>query len=146
MTPAENKTQPVNHRPEAVIEAVGSEIRRRDGFFLLDLFGRVTGLEPRVWRGGMIGYGRYAYTYASGRSGAFFMTGFAPRKNRSSVYIMPGYDFDQMHDLLARLGPHKHGKSCLHITRLDRVDPGVLEEIIALGLDRLKARYEVFDD
>ena len=32
--------------------------------------------------------------------------------------------------MLARLGPHKTGKGCLYIKRLDDVDDGALRELI----------------
>lgn len=64
-----------------------------------------------------------------------------PRKAALSVYIMPGYaDFSP---ILARLGPHRIGKSCLTITRLDAVDTGVLAELIRAGLDDLARRWAV---
>lgn len=89
----------------------------------------------------MIGYGRYAYRYASGRSGEFLATGFAPRKVELSIYIMPGYqDFA---DLLAELGPHRKGKSCLYIRRLEAVDQQVLATLIRKGLEDLGAQWPV---
>jgi hypothetical protein len=137
-----NKTQPVAISPQALIDAVDDDVRRADAQVLLSLFDTATGYPAVVWRGGMIGYGRYAYHYESGRSGTFFMTGFAPRKNHSAIYIMPGYDFPDIQQDLTRLGPHRHGKSCLYITRLSRIDLDVLEQIIDRGLSRLKARYQ----
>lgn len=88
------------------------------------LFRDVTGFEPQVWTGGIVGYGACNDTYASGRSGTWMAMGFVPRKARLSVYIMPGYaDFGS---ILDRLGPRSKGKSCLYITRLAPVDLDVL--------------------
>ena len=54
---------------------------------------------------------------------------------------MPGYaDFGH---ILERLGPHSVGKSCLYLTRLDRVDTDVLAELIRAGLDDLATRWPV---
>ena len=115
---------------------------RHDEAMRLDrLFREVTGWQPQLWRGGMLGYGRYDYTYASGRSGSYFATGFAPRKARLSIYIMPGYaDFGA---ILDRLGKHTKGKSCLYLNRLDDADPQVLGELIRAGLDDLGRRWPV---
>jgi hypothetical protein len=35
------------------------------------------------------------------------------------------------------------GKSCLYLTRLDRVDEGVLAELIAAGMADMAERYEL---
>ncbi|HUG83114.1 MAG TPA: hypothetical protein VMM13_01045 [Euzebya sp.] len=41
---------------------------------------------------------------------------------------MDGYD--ERAEQLERLGPHKLGRSCLYLTRLDRVDTEVLREMV----------------
>ena len=41
---------------------------------------------------------------------------------------MPG--FEPFQQQLAALGPHKLGRSCLYIRRLDKIDTAVLEEIV----------------
>lgn len=76
----------------------------------------------------MVGFGSYHYRYASGREGDWFLVGFAPRRKSLTVYIMDG--FTEYESLLARLGKHSTGKSCLYLKRLDDVDLDVLEELI----------------
>ncbi len=91
------------------------------------LFREATGFQPRLW-GKMIGYGEYHYTYDSGREGDFFATGFNMRAKDIALHILPGYnDFAQ---IAARLGPHKRGKSCWYITRLDRVDETAVSQLM----------------
>lgn len=86
----------------------------------------------------IIGYGRYHYTYASGREGEFLATGFSPRKAALSLYIMPGYqDYGA---ILARLGKHRPGRSCLYVTKLEDIDMAVLEELIRAALADLASR------
>ena len=68
------------------------------------------------------------------------ITGFAPRKTSLSLYILPGYA--EMEDKLARLGKHKHGKSCLYVNRLSDIDLSVLQELVEEGVARMKANYE----
>lgn len=76
----------------------------------------------------IVGFGHYHYRYATGREGEYFRVGFSPRKRTLTLYFMDG--FDGHRDLLERLGPHDTTVSCLHITRLDRVDQDVLAELI----------------
>lgn len=123
------------------LAAVTPDRRHREAGVLDRLFREVTGWGPRLWSGGMLGYGTYDYTYASGREGTFFATGFAPRKAKLSVYIMPGYaDFGA---ILDRLGKHKIGKSCLYINKLEDVDLEVLKQLIRAGLEDLGTRWPV---
>lgn len=134
----------VPQTPEAFIAAVEPERRREEARRLCTLFGEVTGFPPRLWRGSIIGFGRYHYRYVSGREGDYLATGFSPRKARISVYILPGY---QDHGAIrARLGKHRAGKSCLYINRLQDIDLDVLAELLRAGLRDLDRRWQVFPE
>lgn len=143
MAKSTNKTQVTTVSPAEFLAGVEPERRREEGRELLALFDRVTGLAAQMWGPSIIGYGRYHYTYESGRSGEFFLTGFSPRKSALTLYIMPGYR--DMGEKLERLGKHKLGKSCLYINKLADVDRAVLEEIVLDGVAYMRANYETFD-
>lgn len=135
------KTVPTQADVGAFLAAVEPERRRHDAERLDVLFRSVTGFVPQMWGPSIVGYGRYDYVYASGRSGSFLATGFSPRKAALSIYILPGYaDFGP---LLSRLGKHKTGKSCLYINKLADVDTDVLAELIRAGLDDLAGHWPV---
>lgn len=135
---AENKTVQTGVRVEDFLDAVQPEKRRREGWQLARMFGRVTGFEPRMWGPSMVGYGRYAYRYESGHSGEAFLTGFSPRKAALTIYVVPGR-FDLYADELARLGKHRTSVSCLYLGGLDRVDLDALEAIVRDSVERMKA-------
>jgi hypothetical protein len=138
---AENKTKPTDISPRDFIAAVEPQKRRDEGLVLLDLFERVTGWKARMWGPAIIGFGEYHYKYESGREGDFMATGFSPRKAKLSIYILPGYaDYG---DILARLGKHSTGKSCLYINKLDDIDLDVLAELIRAGVADLAKKYPV---
>ena len=138
---ADNRTGAAGASVESFLAGVEPARRRADALALDALFRRATGWQPVLWGGGMVGYGRYRYRYASGREGEWFATGFAPRAAKLSVYILPGYaDFG---DILGRLGRHGKGKACLTLARLSDVDEAVLVELIAAGLDDLRTQWEV---
>lgn len=145
MAGAKNKTQPTETDPRDFLAGVEPERRREDGFVLLELFNRVTGLKPQMWGPSIIGYGRYAYRYESGREGEFMLTGFSPRKSSLNLYIMPGYAAEGTQEKLARLGKHKLGKSCLYINSLADVDSQILAEIIADGVAEMRRKYQAWD-
>ncbi|WP_068115505.1 DUF1801 domain-containing protein [Tropicimonas marinistellae] len=138
---ADVKTVPTDVSAEAYVAAVEPASRRADATELLSLFQRVTGFRPVMWGPSIIGFGRYDYRYESGRTGSSLATGFAPRKANLVIYIMPGYaDFEP---LLARLGKHRKGRSCLYINKLADIDTGVLEELILAGLADLGKKWPV---
>jgi hypothetical protein len=137
---AEAKTQSAALDREVWLAGV-EPARRAEAGRLLAIFAEATGWEPRLWGPSMVGFGRYEYRYDSGHGGESLATGFSPRKAELSVYILPGYaDFGS---ILSRLGPHRLGKSCLYIKRLDAVDEGVLRELIRAGLEDLARQWPV---
>ncbi len=136
---AKTKVEPVGI--DALLAAVPPAQRQAEARTLVALFQDVTRFAPRVQTGGMIGFGRYAHTYASGHSGVSFATGFAPRKAELSIHILPGYqDFGP---ILARPQPHRLGKGCLYLRHPDQVDQAVLAELIAAGLADLGRRWPI---
>lgn len=136
---APNKTQPTAVSAADYVAAIEHPVRRADAAVLLDMMSRITGWEARMWGPSIVGFGTYHYTYESGREGDFMRTGFSARKANLVVYIMPGYtDFSA---ILARLGKHKLGKSCLYINKLADVDQDVLEELIRAGLADMAEKY-----
>ena len=126
---SENKTQPNDGSVAAFLQAIPDEGKRQDALALVELMGRVTGEEPRMWGSSIVGFGQYHYRGRS-REGEWFRTGFAPRKQALTLYIMSGFGEyaagKGMDALLARLGKHTTGKGCLYIKRLADVDLGVL--------------------
>jgi hypothetical protein len=56
-------------------------------------------------------------------------TGFSPRKQRLSLYLMSG--FDKYQDLMSKLGKPEIGKSCLYINKLDDVGIEVLHQLMS---------------
>ncbi|WP_133485847.1 DUF1801 domain-containing protein [Aliiroseovarius marinus] len=138
---SQNKTVPTDQSVQSFITAVEPAAKRDDAQVLDRLFREVTGFQPIMWGPSIIGYGQYHYVYDSGRQGDFLATGFSPRKTRHSIYIMPGYaDFG---DILARLGKHKMGKSCLYVNKLADIDLDVLAELIRAGLADLNQIWPV---
>ena len=135
---AEAKTQPTNASVAAFLAAIPDEQRRKDCRLVAKLMQEATGAKPVMWGTSIVGFGTYRYKYASGREGDWPVTAFSPRKNDLTIYIMPG--FERYADLLARLGKHKTGKSCLYLKRLSDVDLGALREIIGKSVAEMAAK------
>ena len=126
---AENKTRPTDADVEAFLAGVENATRRGDGFAVLELMRRVTGVEPVMWGPAIVGFGSYHYRYESGREGDAPRIGFSPRKANLVLYLFSeGREYGEF---LSRLGKHKTGVACLYINKLADVDMEVLEALIA---------------
>ena len=133
------KIQQTEADVDAFLRTIDDEEKRNDCFVLKDLMEKVSGEPAKMWGDSMVGFGRYHYTYASGHSGSYMLTGFSPRKQQLTVYIIPGFEPYQEH--LAKLGSSKQTKSCLGFKRLKDIDIDVLEEIVADSVRRVREIY-----
>ena len=140
---AELETKESEASVEAFLASVPDEQQRADARAVCALMGEVTGQPPKMWGKSMVGFGRYHYRYASGREGDWFVVGFSPRKRDLTLYIMPG--FRAYEGLLAKLGKHKTGKSCLYLKRLSDVDGAVLRELVTRSVAHMRETHEVCD-
>ncbi len=134
---AQLKTQPNDQSVEDFLNRVENDTKREDSFTILELMQQVTGSEPIMWGDSIIGFGSYHYKYASGREADWFLTGFSPRVQNLTLYIMSG--FDEYDDLLGKLGKHSTGKSCLYVKRLENIDLDVLKELVEKSVAHMKA-------
>lgn len=126
---APQQTLPSQESAEAFIAAVPSDARRADARRLSRLLAEWTGEPPALWGRSLVGFGRYRYRYDSGHEGTAPLVGFSPRKANLVVYLVGGFQ-DRYPKLLDRLGPHKAGKGCLYLKRLDDVDHEVLHALV----------------
>jgi hypothetical protein len=136
---AELKTRPTRASVTAFLDAIGDERRRSECKALVKIMRRVTGARPIMWGPSIVGFGRYRYRYESGREGDWFLTGFSPRKQALTVYVMTG--FKRHGTLMRKLGRHKTGASCLYLRSLEDVDPEVLEALITESVRHLQRTY-----
>jgi hypothetical protein len=133
---AELKTKRNEGNVKAFLDSVPDEKKREDSYTILKLMKQVTGTEPEMWGESIIGFGNYRYKYESGREGDWFLTGFSPRKQNLTLYIMSG--FDEYNQLLGQLGKHTTGKACLYIKKIDDVNMAVLKELVKKSVEHMK--------
>lgn len=141
---AENKTQRNDGDVLAYLESVSNKRRREDSLIMLKLMAEVTGEPAEMWGTSIVGFGSYHYRYASGREGDMMLTGFAPRKQALTLYIMGGHE--RYDELMARLGKHRTGSSCVYINKLADVDLDVLRELIAESVDYMRSANHIAGD
>ena len=129
------KTRPTGEDVNEFLDSVPDQRRRAEGHALRSLFERVTGTPAVMWGPSMVGFGSRPYTNTMGTND-WFVVGFSPRKSALTIYgIHDGYAATP-DPLLAALGPSTTGKSCVYVKRLDRVDQGVLEQLVRQAWSR----------
>jgi hypothetical protein len=136
---AENKTKPTKLSVTAFVDGIADPTRRADAKAVVKLMRSATGEAPKMWGPSIIGFGSYHYKYDSGREGDMPIVGFSPRKAATVFYITRG--FVGAEALLARLGKHTVGKSCLYIGKLSDVDQKVLEALVVKSVAVMRTRY-----
>jgi hypothetical protein len=118
-------------------DRITSPERRRDAETMIELMRRVTGEEPVMWGGSVVGFGRYRYLYTSGREGDGPATAFSARTSATTVYLVDGVEAHAT--LLEGLGPHTTGVGSIYLKDLSLVNMEVLEAIVARSYATLTA-------
>ncbi|MBK7163025.1 MAG: DUF1801 domain-containing protein [Sphingomonadales bacterium] len=139
MAKAENKTKETAVSVDDFIAAVADANQRADAEKIRALMERLSGEPAKMWGPSIIGFGSYHYKYESGREGDMCRIGFSPRKGQTVLYLIDG--FEGQSDLMARLGKHKTGKSCLYVKRLSDIDEAVLDELCVRSLQYMAEKY-----
>ncbi len=139
---AESMTKPSGRSADAFLDAIADPQRRADARIFAGIMRNVTGEPPTMWGDSIVGFGRYAYTYASGHSGESCLVGFSPRKAEFSLYLTCVDEAERARaGLLGRLGRHRMGKACLYVKRASDIDLAVLEDLVRVSVDALRRAY-----
>lgn len=138
---AELKTKANNASVAKFLAKIPEAGKRKDAQTIMKLMKEVMGEKPRMWGDSIVGFGKYHYkSERSTQEGDWPLTGFSPRKQNLTVYIMPG--FDEYKDLLKKLGPHKiSGGSCIYLKSLEGVNLTVLKTIVRKSVAAMRKRY-----
>ncbi len=113
--------------------------RRAEADELVALHRELTGDEPVVWAGRIIGFGQVSYQYESGHSGIMPELAFATSQTKHTLYLAENFT-EKWRELCERLGKHKSSKVCLYLTRLLDVDRDALRELLRLTLEETRAK------
>jgi Domain of unknown function (DU1801) len=136
MAKAEVKTKVNDASVAEFLNGVADEQKRNDSLEILKMMKQITKEEPKMWGSSIVGFGSYHYKGKSGREGDWLLTGFSPRKQNLTLYLMGG--FDTHADLLKNLGKFTTGAGCLYIKKLADVDKKVLKELVQASVTRMK--------
>jgi hypothetical protein len=134
---AELKTKENDASVEKFISTVKDADKRKDCLALLDLLKKTTKEKPKMWGTSIVGFGNYHYkSPKTGREGDWFVTGFSPRKQNMTVYLIGG--FQNLAPLMKDLGKFKTGGGCLYFNKLSDIDIKVLTKMLKENTATLK--------
>ena len=138
---AELKTKVTTESATAFLRGIEAQEKRSDSLELLKIFKDATGFNPKMWGTSIVGFGSYYYqSERSTQKGDWMLTGFSPRRQNLTIYIMSG--FKAYGDLIKKLGKHKiSGGSCLYIKRLSDIDVRVLTTLIKKSVKDMKKKH-----
>jgi hypothetical protein len=131
--------EPKTKKNDADVEAFlkqTDEKRVEDVMKIHSMMEEITGEKAKMWGKSIVGYGQSSYKTADGKLHEWMATGFSPRKQNITLYIMPG--FDRYEQLLEKLGKHSIGKSCLYIKKLSDIDETILREMIKKSVEVMR--------
>ncbi len=135
---AEPKTKETSESVDAFFDRIEDPIRRDDCRTVAKMMTDITREKPKMWGSSIVGFGRYRYGYSNGSEREWPITGFSPRKNDLTLYLMGGFEPHQ--DLMAKLGKHKSTKGCLYLKKLSDVDLTVLRKLITRSVKSMDSK------
>ncbi|GAA3861572.1 hypothetical protein GCM10022381_02360 [Leifsonia kafniensis] len=113
--------------------------RRTEADELLAMFGEISGEQPVVWAGRIIGFGTFEYRYESGHGGRSPLLAFAPGPTKHTIYLPENFS-ERWPDLMAKLGNYRASKVCLYLTRLTGVDRSALRTLLEHSLSEARSQ------
>ena len=125
MAPPKTQKNPAD--VEKFLAGVKDEQRRADCLAVLELMKELSGEPAVMWGKSIIGLGRFRYRGKTSE-GDWFPVGFSPRKQDLTLYLH--CILEKQTALLAKLGKHKIGKSCLYIKKLEDIHLPTLKKLI----------------
>src|SRR5690349_24708933 len=137
---AELKTKVNDASVTKFLNTIEDKDAKKDSLEILKMMTQVTKEKPKMWGASIVGFGTYHYKGASGREGDWMLTGFSPRKQNLTLYLMGGFDMHK--DLLKKLGKYKTSVGCLYIKKLDDIDKKVLKQLVTQTVKTMK-KYSV---
>lgn len=125
---AELKTKLTDASVDDFLNAIKDEQVRQDSWAIAEMMQKATKAAPKMWGPSIVGFGNHRYKYPNGREMDWMVIAFSPRKQNITLYLAT--EFEGRDELLAALGSHSCGKSCLYIKRLSDVHLPTLKKLV----------------
>jgi hypothetical protein len=129
---AEIKTKKNAASPEAFLNTIKEEEKRKDAFTILEMMKKATKSEPKMWGSAIIGFGDSSYTLSNGKKNPWFLMGFSPRKQNFALYLT-GQKAKNYKELVTKLGNYstsqEDNSGCLYVKKMTDIDAKALREL-----------------
>ena len=133
-----NKTVENENSVAEYLAAIKDDKRRKDCTAIIAIIKNHTGLEPKMWGTGIVGFGSYHYKYESGHQGTAPLVGLASRANAITLYFA---NSEEKEDLLKSFGKHTTSKACVYIKKLEDVDTRILAKMAKNSVEYTRRKY-----
>lgn len=135
---ANNKTQKTKASVDSYLKSLPAD-RREDCEQIAGIMRSITKDDGAMWGPTIAGFGHTHLVYETGREMDWFQAGFSSRKQAITIYLMG--NFESRAELMEKLGPHKCGKGCLYIKRLEDVHLPTLKKLIRESCKAMKKAH-----
>jgi Domain of unknown function (DU1801) len=136
---AELKTKLTKSSVSDFLNAIKADQVRKDCWAIAAIMKRVTKAKPKMWGTSIVGFGNCRYKYPDGREMDWMLVAFAPRKQNIALYTLP--EFPGRQELMAKLGKHSAGKSCINIKRLSDIHLPTLKKLVEASVAGMRKAY-----
>ena len=129
---AEIKTKKNLASPEAFLNGIKEEQKRKDGFAIFELMKKASGSEPKMWGTAIIGFGEANYSTSNGKKNDWFKIGFSPRKQNFALYLtgIKGDKFDTLLEKIGKFTTSQEGnKGCIYINKIADINTKALQTL-----------------
>lgn len=133
---AKNKTTENEGSVSDYLNAIADAKRRSDSTEIVNIMAQETGLPPKMWGPGIVGFGSYHYKYASGHEGDMPLVGMACRVNAIVLYL--AMEYEGREELMQQFGKHKTSKACIYIKKIEDINVGVFRKMVRDSVNHMK--------
>lgn len=136
---AEVKTKLTKASAADFLNAIEDGQVRKDCWTIAGMMAKATKAKPKMWGPSIVGFGTCRYRYPDGREMDWMLVAFSPRKQNIALYTLP--EFPGRNELMAKLGKHSAGKSCVNIKRLSDIHLPTLRKLIEGSVAGMRKKY-----
>lgn len=134
---------PSDKDPRTLIHNIDHTRRQHDSLMLLELMSKITQQEAIVWDDNVIGFGKYRYTYKTGRQGDWPILSFIPSTENITITIMNG--ISDYEPLIKKIGRIKYTTNTLVLHKLSDIDKRALEKFLQTIFDDIQQTTVTMD-
>jgi hypothetical protein len=136
---AEIKTKLTKSSVAEFLNSIKDDQVRKDCWTIATIMEKAAKAKPKMWGAKIVGFGSCTYRYPNGREMDWMLIAFSPRKQYIAVYTYP--EIKGRKELMAKLGKHSAGKSCVNIKRLSDIHLPTFKKLVQGSVDGMRKAH-----